>query len=99
MQSQVSTSAYYAQRLRDQISCLLGEKHKKNVFTEPNPNLQSFLDWKDDSLNNEHSGTNSIVQRAGVSFKNLDLTINEIGCDELNDSDAEDIDDSATNSH
>lgn len=83
------------------FSAIEGEKHKRNVCTEPNPNLQSFLDWKDDSLNNEHSGTNSIVQRARVSFKNLDLTIKEIGCDELNDSDTEDNDTSATisNSH
>lgn len=60
-----------------------GEKSKRNVATESNPSLQTFLDWKEDA---------SIVQRARVSFKNLDFSFREVNIENLIDPDDVDRD-------
>ena len=57
------------------FSAIEGEKRIRHIQSEYDSQNQTFLDWKADA--NEHSGTNSIGQRARKAMSKLDLTLKE----------------------
>lgn len=70
-------------------SALEREKRKRGIDTEP--------DWKNQNTSNEHSGINSIIQRARIAFSKICLNIKEVDSNDINDF-GESIDNDNTNS-
>lgn len=68
-------------------SALEGEKFNRHIETEMVQNNHIYFDLKKLNPSNNHIRTNSIIQRARIALKKLDITLKVIDSNDLNDQD------------